>query len=156
MWCKYLDGPSEYHKQLCNVRFTECVCCDKSEKEIRECARVSPLSGYLSPDGKFTECPYYGHMDCATKLVKNDFNLDISSGVKAEEFLLRNGYIGFYARTVAAAPSRERDSEDITPQQREFLEKALSFCPLDEKKMAIELILDEKEALKKLHCFINE
>lgn len=145
MWCKYLERDDNVN--YCSARMGLCVCEDTSETGIKKCADISSLVGFLAPDGTFTHCQYFGHMDGAEKLVKKVFN-KTCNGVEAENFLIEVGYVILYASSVAFAHFIDYEPRLLSEKQKEFLEYARTFCPDEEKLSNIECVLEMDRELE--------
>lgn len=141
MLCKYLE--EERGIKLCTARMNLCVCTDTSDEGIRKCQEISSLLGFVAPDGTFTHCPFWRHIEIAESLVKKIYNIESMNGVDAEKFLLQKGYVILYGKSIAFWNRDGRILRVLTDAQKDFLEYALTFCPDDEKKLSIEHVLEE-------------
>ncbi len=96
------------------------------------------LSGFLAPDGTYTECPSYAHMSTATELMEEYFPEDAAyRDIENEEKLINEkGYVGLYAR----GASFNNYDHPLTDEQKRFLEDAEPNN--DDQKKQIERILE--------------
>lgn len=148
MWCKYLLNEREHH--ICRVRLDECVCTNASESEVNTCAAISPLIGFLAPDGTFYWCEYWGHLQLAMGIVKKVLGReDVRHGIEAEDILRNEGYVAFHVRTVGFLEFLNGEERTLTDAQRDFMKRSLEFCPIDEKRKCIENILKEDSIIRK-------
>ena len=58
------------------------------------------LCGFLAPDGVFTECDSWEHMQTAADISKEKYNKTFQHLYEAEDYLYEIGYVVFYARAV--------------------------------------------------------
>ena len=103
------------------------------------------LSGFLAPDGTFTECGYQEHTDTATGIVNRVFGEKINNGIRAEDFLYENSYVGFYARGASHRFSIGKGDERrvllLTDAQKDFLINHLANANNDDQRNDMENLL---------------
>ena len=58
------------------------------------------LCGFLAPDGTFTECDSWEHMQTAANIAGEKYDRTFPHLYEAEQYLYEIGYVGFYARAV--------------------------------------------------------
>lgn len=159
MWCRYAFKHSTGNYNCCDRRGIVCPLTDSSDEiEVRKCEERTSLCGFLAPDGTFYQCPAYGHMSEAERITQTVLHVHLKNGVDAERFLLMKGYVAFYARRVGflatgvfkncGCDSEERVIRLLTDEQIAFLEDALTFCNLEEKRNCMKEILEEDRCLK--------
>jgi len=158
LYCPYADKHSTGNYYYCRERGIPCPLSDsKDEVEVRKCGERTTLCGFLAPDGTFYQCQPYEHMDEAERIAKTVMNASFKNGLDAERFLLINSYVAFYSRRVGflstgvfpnCGGGEGRVVRLLTDEQIAFLEDALIFCNIDEKRDCIKEILEEDWALK--------
>lgn len=102
------------------------------------------LIGFLAPDGTYTQCPSYAHMETARMVCKESYDKIFHSGIDAENFLLEQGYVGFYARG-ASKHFFEKDTGKLmllTDEQRDFIINNLINVNNFDQKLDVEQILE--------------
>ena len=97
----------------------------------------TPLIGFLSPDGDFSPCRSYGHMNLATELIKKRYpKLIRAEGCRNEMTLLDNlGYAAFMARGCVFK------GEMLSDEQRLFIVKHIEDALNDDQYKAIDWVL---------------
>ena len=137
---------------------------DMNEKLLTE--KAISLSGFLAPDGTFTECESWEHTDTAKIICEEKYNKEFLSGIKAEDFLYDQGYCGFYARGAShrflvnvnenekAKDAKKKRVCLLTDEQHDFIISNLANANNDDQKAEIEEMLEwdseyrEESALK--------
>ncbi|MBA4699210.1 MAG: hypothetical protein H2212_07210 [Ruminococcus sp.] len=102
------------------------------------------LCGFLAPDGVYTECEPWSHMETAGNLVRDLYNQDHLGGMQAEDYLYEKGYVFFYSRN-----AQKRFRGNVSPkiilllseQQKDFIINNLSNASNDsQRKDMIEIL----------------
>ena len=107
------------------------------------------LIGFLAPDGTYTECEHFGHMDHAKDLVEEGYD-KILNGIDAERFLYENGYVGFYARNVGHEwlSKVDRHIITLTDEKRDFIIMHLEDTNNDDQKKSMFELLEWDDAYR--------
>ena len=107
------------------------------------------LSGFLAPDGIYTECEYFGHMSAAKIIVEEKYNKSLG-GWDAEKFLYEQGYVGFYARNVGHTWRSKINKRIITltDEQRDFIIAHLEDANNDDQKRSMFEMLEWDDAYR--------
>ena len=103
------------------------------------------LSGFLAPDGAFTECPSWSHTYEAEKICKEKFNKEFYSGIEAEDFLYEQGYVGFYARNASHRFIVNGNIILLTDKQLDFIINNIDKANNDDQRKDIEDLLRYNE-----------
>lgn len=119
------------------------------------------LCGFLAPDGTFTECESWAHMDTAKSIAKSKHNTEFDRGYDAEKFLYEKGYVGFYARNTGHTWISKQDKRIIllSDEQRDFIIKNLSSANNDDQRKSMEELLEWDEGYREdsiLHHYENK
>lgn len=152
VYCRYRETDVENHpgKYTCTARWAPCISLDMSESEVNDCANLYSLMGFMSPDGKFYYCPYWGHMDEAKRIVRDDFGLE-KDGLDAEKFLIDNGYVVMYARSVAFQQFlKDHKTRLLSDAQLQYMKTAMEICPIEEKRKLIKEIIEEDDLIRRI------
>lgn len=152
VYCRYREADLDNRPGVytCTARWAPCISLDMSESEVKDCANLYSLTGFMSPEGKFHYCPYWGHMDEAKRIAKEDFGLD-ANGLDAEQFLIDNGYIVMYSRSVAFQQFLEdKKTRLLTDAQLQYMKTALEICPIEEKRKLIKEIIEEDDLIRRI------
>ena len=100
--------------------------------------------GILSPNGSFTECENYEHLDLAKEIAKKlDNEYAYKNGVVCEEYLQKLGYIIVRARDVYGLIGYLDDNDTIiylSDEQKKWLENNYDEFPTDKQRSIDDLI----------------
>lgn len=101
------------------------------------------LCGFLAPDGTFTECDSWEHMQTAENIAKEKYNKTFQNSHEAEQYLYEVGYVGFYARAVGHTWISQVDNHIIllTDAQKNFVINHLDRANNNDQKKSIEDLL---------------
>lgn len=117
------------------------------------------LSGYLSPDGVFTECPYWCHSLEAERICKEKYGKDFGSAIASEDYLYDQGYVGFYNRSANHKFVVDGKIVLLTSKQLDFIFDNLDNANNEEQRAFIENLIacnsDYSESLV-LHHYENQ
>ena len=103
--------------------------------------------GILAPDGMFTPCDSYGHLDTALEIVEKILDgASFISTLKAEEYLLKLGYIviqahGAYSNIGYYKDDNSEERLHLTKEQKCWLEEHYEGCS-DETRKGIDDIFE--------------
>lgn len=111
-------------------------------------------NGFLAPNGEFIECRQYQHLETALKMVMQMHPVPCTNEVKAEQYLLNNGYVEltgdeciFYG---FSSPMNEKGSMKpnyLTREQKNFLISEMERATPIQRK-SIEGMLEDDEDLR--------
>ena len=104
------------------------------------------LCGFLAPDGTFSECDPYSHTWEAQRICENKHEKRFLSGIKAEDFLHEQGYVGFYSRDVSHRFIVDGNIILLTSEQVDFVIMHLNEALNADQKREIERLLEDNEA----------
>ena len=101
------------------------------------------LCGFLAPDGIFTECDSWEHMQTAENIAKEKYNKTFQNSHEAEQYLYEVGYVGFYARAVGHTWISRVDGRIIllTDAQKDFVISHLTRANNNDQKKSMEDLL---------------
>lgn len=101
------------------------------------------LCGFLAPDGIFTECDSWEHMQTAANIAKEKYNRTFQHSYEAEQYLYEVGYVGFYARAVGHTWISQVDNRIIllTDVQKDFVISHLTRANNNDQKNSMEDLL---------------
>ena len=101
------------------------------------------LCGFLAPDGTFTECDSWEHMQTAVNIAKEKYDRTFQHLYEAEQYLSEVGYIGFYARAVGYTGISQVDNRIIplTDAQKDFIIDHLVQASNKDQKKSMEDLL---------------
>ena len=101
------------------------------------------LCGFLAPDGTFTECDSWEHMQTAANIAKEKYNRTFQHSYEAEQYLYEVGYVGFYARAVGYTWISRIDNRIIllTDAQKDFVISHLTGANNNDQKKSMEDLL---------------
>lgn len=103
------------------------------------------LIGFLAPDGTFTECDSYEHLELAKEIAEKKFQKPYLSGIKAEDLLFENGYIGFYSRNVSKRFIVNGKIILITDKQKDFIIENMCIANNDDQLKEMESMLKQND-----------
>ena len=101
------------------------------------------LCGFLAPDGTFTECDSWEHMQTAANIAREKYNRTFQHLYEAEQYLYDIGYIGFYARAVGYTGISQVSNRIIllTGAQKDFVTHHLAKASNKDQKKSMEDLL---------------
>lgn len=101
------------------------------------------LCGFLAPDGTFTECDSWEHMQTAANIAKEKYNRTFPHSYEAEQYLYEVGYVGFYARAVGYTGISRVGNRIIllTDAQKNFIITHLDKANNKDQKKSMEDLL---------------
>ena len=101
------------------------------------------LCGFLAPDGTFTECDSWEHMQTAANIAKEKYNRTFQHSYEAEQYLYEVGYVGFYARAVMHTWVSQANRRIIllTDVQKDFVINHLAKSNNKDQKKSMEDLL---------------
>lgn len=101
------------------------------------------LCGFLAPDGTFTECDSWEHMQTAENIANEKYNKTFQHLYEAERYLYEVGYVGFYARAVGGIQISRVDNRIIllTDAQKDFVINHLAKANNKDQKKSMEDLL---------------
>ena len=101
------------------------------------------LCGFLAPDGTFTECDSWEHMQTAENIAKEKYNRTFRHSYEAEQYLYEVGYVGFYARAVTHTWVSQVNRRIIllTDVQKDFVIDHLARANNNDQKKSMEDLL---------------
>ena len=100
------------------------------------------LIGYLSPEGTFYQCSFYGHMEKAMYLCQTLYDKSFPNGIRAEEYLINKGFVIFYDEAIGFWDlGEDRENKRLTNQQKYFLMDEEEQCDCEDKVRSIKLTL---------------
>ena len=101
------------------------------------------LCGFLAPDGTFTECDSWEHIQTAATIAKEKYNRTFQHSYEAEQYLYEVGYIGFYARAVGHTWISRIGNHIIllTDAQKDFVIDHLARANNNDQKKSMEDLL---------------
>ena len=101
------------------------------------------LCGFLAPDGTFTECDSWEHMQTAANIAKEKYHRTFQHSYEAEQYLYEVGYVGFYARAVGYTWISRIDNRIIllTDVQKDFVISHLTRANNNDQKKSMEDLL---------------
>ena len=103
--------------------------------------------GILAPDGTFTPCESYGHLDLSAEIAEEiSGGASFVSRIKAESYLLSLGYIEIQAHGVYSSIGYFKDGSaeeriHLTKSQKSWLEEHYEGCS-DETRKGIDDIFE--------------
>lgn len=108
------------------------------------------LCGFLAPDGTFTECDSWEHMQTAENIAKEKYNKTFQHSYEAEQYLYEVGYVGFYARAVGYIWISRIDNRIIllTEAQKDFVISHLAKANNKDQKESMEDLLKWNDEYK--------
>lgn len=110
------------------------------------------LCGFLSPDGIYTPCEPYEHMDTAIEIVQKshhcEFRKDFRNRLDAEFYLQKIGYVVFYARCVHKRFVVDGKITPLTRVQEDFLVLHMVDANNEEQKWDMDRILRQNDDFK--------
>lgn len=105
------------------------------------------LIGFLDPDGVFTECEAYEHLELAKGIVQEKFQRKYISGIKSEELLFENGYIEFNSRGVSKRFIIDGKIVLLTNEQKDFIINNLKNANNSDQLKLMEKMLQQNDDL---------
>lgn len=103
------------------------------------------LSGFLAPDGYYTECVRWSHLSTAERIAHEVYEQKAFEGLQAEEYLLDQGYVIFYMDGVQhrfqVKVCDVVKPLPLTSQQKDFMVKNLSRANNFRQRMEMENLL---------------
>lgn len=106
------------------------------------------LCGFLAPDGTYTECEFFEHLDLANNIAEKKYNQNFESRLQAEDYLYDLGYIGLYARNASHLfrnRNNVRQTILLTKEQINFLILNLENTNNESQKTSIQELLTRNE-----------
>ena len=102
------------------------------------------LCRFLAPDGTFTECDSWEHMQTAANIAREKYNRTFQHLHEAEQYLYEVGYVGFYARAVGYTGISRIDNRIIllTEAQKDFVTNHLARANNKNQKKSMEDLLE--------------
>lgn len=162
MWCNNSFKNYTHNEMYCMATNKPCECKDAPDAEQRKCYERRSLCGFLAPDGTYYFCEYFGHLDKALQIVTslNEKNTSMNA-LDAENHLLNSGWVALYCRragflSYGYLPIRRHENNEngktkirlLTEEQVAFLEDALNYCVIEDKRNDIARILFDDYKLK--------
>ena len=101
------------------------------------------LCGFVAPDGTFTECDSWEHMQTAANIAREKYDKTFQHLYEVEQYLYEIGYVGFYARAVEHTWISRIDNRIIllTDAQKDFVISHIDKASNKDQKKSMEDLL---------------
>lgn len=101
------------------------------------------MIGFISPDGKLTQCDSFRHLDCAEMICKKRYGFELD-GVKSEKFLLDANWIELREdEVVFEFTTNSTELKTLTPRQILQVYKAINDAETWKQRKSLLALLDQ-------------